>query len=73
MPNIDYSALINDEEIVEESSVVMSMRTASAPETEEVVWEPVAGYKRYSSVGQELFDNYTSYINDKKKIVMDTS
>ena len=71
MSNIDYTALINDD-IVEETPAVMSMRAAPATER----WIPITGFKQYkggklNSDDFNLYDEDYSVIDKKKNIILD--
>ena len=66
MSNIDYSALINDDEVVEDTPRVMSLSRAASD------WKQVSGFKHYKggSLGTDynLYDEDYSVIDKKKNI-----
>jgi hypothetical protein len=64
MSNIDYSALINDEETLAAEPATLSLRVAAEPVADEGQWIKVARYLQYDGP----WDNDVSIIDKKKQI-----
>lgn len=64
MSNIDYSALINDEETLAAEPAALSLRVAAEPVADEGEWIKVTSYLQYDGP----WDNDVSIIDKKKQI-----